>query len=693
MNVKQYLRRALSSFCCVALLAALLPALPAAAADTVSLDFDALTVGDAWDGDETFVTSDLARDGVVARTVQEKDSSRYLLMTTQNTAASTGVARNRFRTKEAWSGSYTLEWDANNFSGVRFEVYLRTGGNVRVRQMNHKLYLSVEDKAKVAGSMQTVASKLSMQDGKWYTFKAEVNDQQITLTVYDKSNENALLDTLTLKMDTSTLANLLDPYSIWFDMWGAAVEDTGLKSVALDSLYITEGTYEGVKSAPHAYDPDGSNVPAASDAELLVSEDFSGYNSGDPFTADDQFTVAATEKGGAIAREIISDGGNKYLRLAAWNSEASTGAARNQVKTVVKVSDTFTVEWDYNNVSSSFPQYFETYLRTGGNIRVRVDANGVPRIRVLNAAVVPGVMEDAVSDVALKTNNWYTFKVVVSSEKIVLDIYDKENGNAKVDTLSIVQDDSTLSTLFNAYNIWFDLWGHADVSNTKPAAVAVDNFRLYQGTYEGVKNAAISTPAASALADDAEAPGAAVVKCASGLTNCPAKEMLDVGKSAWYHKAVDYALTNGIMGGYNFYTFGPYDTLSRAMVAQALYNKEGQPAVSGSHGFTDVAAGQWYNNAITWATQNGVMGGYGDGKFGPDDDVTVEQVAVILWNYSGNPAFTASADSVGAHSGWAANGLAWGVETGLFEGMPCDAVTDAANRAQTAQMLMNYLSK
>lgn len=173
---------------------------------------------------------------------------------------------------------------------------------------------------------------------------------------------------------------------------------------------------------------------------------------------------------------------------------------------------------------------------------------------------------------------------------------------------------------------------------------------------------------------------------------CRSKAMTDVDKNAWYHEAVDYALANGIMGGYNATTFGPGDTLSRAMVVQVLYNKEGQPAISGKHDFTDVPADQWFNNAVTWGTQKGVMGGYGDGKFGPNDSVTIEQIAVILWNYAGNPAFSGNADSVGAHSGWAANALSWAVENDILESVPYENVTGAATRAQTAQMLMNYLT-
>ncbi len=165
----------------------------------------------------------------------------------------------------------------------------------------------------------------------------------------------------------------------------------------------------------------------------------------------------------------------------------------------------------------------------------------------------------------------------------------------------------------------------------------------------------------------------------------------DVDTDAWYYRGAHYAVANGIMSGYGGGKFGPNDTLSRAMVVQMLFNKEGQNPVGGSHGFDDVPADQWFNNAVTWGTRRGVMSGYGGGKFGPNDAVTIEQIAVILWNYSGNPAFKASADGLGEHSGWAANALGWAVEKGLLANVPYGKVTDPATRAQAAQMLTNYL--
>ena len=174
----------------------------------------------------------------------------------------------------------------------------------------------------------------------------------------------------------------------------------------------------------------------------------------------------------------------------------------------------------------------------------------------------------------------------------------------------------------------------------------------------------------------------------------PAAGFQDLVADAWYMAAVRYCLTNDIMAGYNETTFGPIDNLSRAMVVQVLYNYEKNPEAFTTVNFDDVADGQWYSDAIRWASSKGVVAGYGDGTFGTEDNVTIEQVAVILWNYSGTPAAEAAdLSALGTSSSWAANALNWAVANGIFKDMPMENANATASRAQTAQMLMNYLSK
>ena len=180
---------------------------------------------------------------------------------------------------------------------------------------------------------------------------------------------------------------------------------------------------------------------------------------------------------------------------------------------------------------------------------------------------------------------------------------------------------------------------------------------------------------------------------ASVLPTASAAGFADVKAGDWYCEAVDYVVANGIMSGYSDTQFGPNDPLTRAMVVQVLYNKEGQPGLNGAaHSFTDVPADRWYNNAVTWGAGKGVVSGFGDGKFRPDDAVTVEQVAVILHNYTGKPAADGEPAGVGKYDDWAKEALAWAAAQGVLENVPFTDATENATRAMTAQMLTNYLT-
>ena len=108
----------------------------------------------------------------------------------------------------------------------------------------------------------------------------------------------------------------------------------------------------------------------------------------------------------------------------------------------------------------------------------------------------------------------------------------------------------------------------------------------------------------------------------------------DLDANEWYADGVRYVLEHGIMSGYGDGKFGPNDTTSRAMIAQILYNMEGKPAYSGMSDFTDVNANDWYAAAIRWASAEGIVGGYGNGKFGPNDELTREQLVTILYRYA-----------------------------------------------------------
>lgn len=172
----------------------------------------------------------------------------------------------------------------------------------------------------------------------------------------------------------------------------------------------------------------------------------------------------------------------------------------------------------------------------------------------------------------------------------------------------------------------------------------------------------------------------------------------DVSESDWFYEAVKFVHQRGLMNGYSDGRFGPNDNLSRAQLAQILFNKEGRPGVNYLLTFSDVAGEAWYTEAIRWATSQGIVGGYGNGMFGPNDPITREQLAVMLWRYVGSPAATdkelhfADADEI---SGFALEAMRWAVENGILNGYG-DGRLDPqgqATRAQVAQMLKNFIEK
>lgn len=141
--------------------------------------------------------------------------------------------------------------------------------------------------------------------------------------------------------------------------------------------------------------------------------------------------------------------------------------------------------------------------------------------------------------------------------------------------------------------------------------------------------------------------------------------------------------------------FDPTDTLTRAQMAQILYNMAGSPAVEGSAPYTDCEQGAWYDAAVTWCAQEGIFQGYdGTSLFGPDGLLSREQMAVVLWRMAG----TASADGDLSHfvdgasvSDWAADGVSWAVGEGYLRGIGGTSELrpqDGLERAQAATVLM-----
>lgn len=191
---------------------------------------------------------------------------------------------------------------------------------------------------------------------------------------------------------------------------------------------------------------------------------------------------------------------------------------------------------------------------------------------------------------------------------------------------------------------------------------------------------------------------AQAVTVAATFANANALKMAftDVADGAWYYDAVKYVYENGIMSGTSDTIFNPNGKLTRAMLAQILYNHAGKPEAAASK-YSDVAAGTWYSAAVGWAAEKGIVTGYSDGTFKPNDSVTREQLAAMLYRYAGSPAATGSLDSftdASSASVYAQDALKWAVSSGIISGNGSATTLDpkgTASRAQVAVMLMRYL--
>ena len=150
------------------------------------------------------------------------------------------------------------------------------------------------------------------------------------------------------------------------------------------------------------------------------------------------------------------------------------------------------------------------------------------------------------------------------------------------------------------------------------------------------------------------------------------------------------------MNGYSNGRFGANDTLSRAQLAQILFNKEGRPGVDYLLDFSDVGGRSWYAEAVRWAASQGIVSGYGNGTFGPNDPITREQLAVMLWRYSGSPAAASKEldfNDESQISGYALEAMRWAVENGILNGYGDGRLgpKGQATRAQAAQILKNFI--
>lgn len=184
--------------------------------------------------------------------------------------------------------------------------------------------------------------------------------------------------------------------------------------------------------------------------------------------------------------------------------------------------------------------------------------------------------------------------------------------------------------------------------------------------------------------------------------NCPTGGFIDVpAPNNWAHDGIDYCVESDLMNGTGGMFFQPDGTVSRAQLVTILFRAADSPPTEFKGIFTDVPGGRWYSRAIEWAAASGVVNGIGGGKFGPDQSITREQIATILYRYEKEPAVSGNLSSFPDHgtvSNFAVKGLIWATQEDLINGVTSSGVTalapqDLATRAQIASIIMRYLER
>ena len=176
----------------------------------------------------------------------------------------------------------------------------------------------------------------------------------------------------------------------------------------------------------------------------------------------------------------------------------------------------------------------------------------------------------------------------------------------------------------------------------------------------------------------------------------------DISEKDWFYGDVMFVYENGLMLGTSKTLFSPHGTAMRGMMATILWRMEGSPVPKGKNSFTDVEAGKWYADAITWTAENGIFAGYGKDKFGPDDPITREQLAAIFYRYADYKGYDLTvkgdldkfkdADKI---TDYAKTAMQWAVGSGLVKGKSGNLLDPqgTATRAEIAAMLHHFIEK
>ncbi len=307
----------------------------------------------------------------------------------------------------------------------------------------------------------------------------------------------------------------------------------------------------------------------------------------------------------------------------------------------------------------------------GSDIRFHLDGISESSLKTAQRTSLQGMRVEAVYDAYMTSNN-VRITDFKGGKAVVTVVYPLKDGQQPGGVVVwYVADDGARSEVPTA-------------STGTEVTFTVEHFSNYVVVYDAERAASSAAEGYSGCPKD---------------DTCPISDFTDAIPTEWYHDGVHYCLDESIMHGYGNGSFGPGDTTTRAMMAQIFYNMEGRPAAQTENSYSDVNSGAWYAGAVRWATQEGVMEGYGHGIFGPEDPVTREQVITIVYRYARYKGVSVSQSSdlagytdVDQVSAWAMDAVKWSVGAEAVLGRTDTTLNpkDTATRAEIATIIMRY---
>ena len=374
-----------------------------------------------------------------------------------------------------------------------------------------------------------------------------------------------------------------------------------------------------------------------------------------------------------------------------WSKEVPTGTEIGGYVVWYKVAV------DANHIETEPKPLAANILKGVSSVKVDPTGKTLTYTGEPQALVTPGTAEGGTMKYSLNGKDWSeNVPTGIAAKEYV--VWYKVVGDDKHSDSGI--DSVTATIAYKTYKVNVAKAANGIVSASPTTAKAGETIRVTATPAPGYELSAVTVTDASGkmtrVTDGAfTMPGSDVTVSATFLK----KSFPDVPASAWYAGVVSRATELGLIDGYSNGNFGPNDRITRGQVAVVLWNMAGGSAAgAGARSFPDVDAKAYYYNAVRWASSVGVVSGYANGNFGPNDKVTREQLAVMLANYaknvagrqaSGSASDFASMSDCSKVSSWAVSSVGWCFKNKILSGSDGKVIPQGnATRAETAKMVV-----